>query len=420
MNILKKIACVMISVLTLCSCSAKKDISSENLKTNTSDAPFNSDIIKSFSNELFKNCFADPNAENPNTLVSPISVYTAIAMVNNGADGQTRNEINTLLTGNENTSIESLNNYLSDYMSKSNSGDIINIANSMFIIDRKDITINQAFNDVLKNSYYAELFHGDTSIKTVEKINSWVNKKTNEMIPAILPPQELNPNTISIILNAVAFDGKWLSPYDPETDVFKKDFNNYDGSVIETDFMNSTENNYIQTKNAVGFVKYYEPDSNDNYYCFVGILPNENIDINKYVESLSANDISDMVSSCEHCDVNVNLPKFTFDVSYKLPKTLSDMGMPTAFTPSADFSGMAESSSGNGISIGDVIHKTHIEVDEKGTKAAAVTGIIMQDNAIAVAEEPKIVTLDRPFVFAIYDKENDIPLFIGSVKILEN
>ena len=115
------------------------------------------------------------------------------------------------------------------------------------------------------------------------------------------------------------------------------------------------------------------------------------------------------------------MPKFKFDYDLTMKEILSDLGIPTAFDPAgADFSGIGTSKAGN-IFIGDVIHKTHIDVDENGTKAAAVTAVIVKDAAAALDEEkPKYVKLDRPFVFMILDNENQLPIFIGAVTDLSD
>ena len=114
------------------------------------------------------------------------------------------------------------------------------------------------------------------------------------------------------------------------------------------------------------------------------------------------------------------IPKFTYDYEIKLNQTLMDMGISSAFDPkTADFSGMYEENDYvNDVHISDVIHKTHIEMGEKGTKAAAVTAVIMKNGATAAPEEPKEVICDRPFVYAIVDGSTMLPVFIGSISTI--
>lgn len=370
--------------------------------------------ISSFTNELFKQCRKSDKGNN--TLVSPLSVYMAFGMLNNGAVGATQTEITAALSGAGNSPLatEEINAAMKDYMVSSNDGGILDIANALFIMEKDNITINDAFKTTVSNDYFAEIFYEKYSSQTVNKINGWVSDKTHEMIPSILAPNAVNQDTVSVLVNAAAFEGKWLSPYDPEYDVEELDFTNYSGSTVKADFMISEENAYLTDENAVGFMKYYEPTKGSDNFCFIGILPNEGVDIDEYVASMTDSTISDMVENSVDEYLVVRLPKFSFSNKYSLPSALGAMGIQTAFEPgSADFTGICNS---NSVCVGDVIHDTFIEVDESGTRAAAATAITMEDNAIAeIPMEPITITLDRPFVFAIYDLTDNIPVFIGTV-----
>lgn len=401
--------------LPLAGCgTAEVPSSSAPVKTiETADAPVSSDDFKgniaSFSTELFKRIYAEKPGEN--TLLSPLSVYTALGMVTNGADGNTYSELCGVLGG----SAESTSSALGGYMKNTNSGGVLQIANSMFVMERSDITMDKNFIKTVKKSYFAEIFTEPYSDDTVEHINSWVSDKTKDMIPKMLMPDDITPNTVSVLLNAIAFDGKWAKAYDPETDVREGEFENYDGTASKAQYMYSCEGSYFKTKGAEGFTKQYEPDKNGSVCCFAAFLPNEGVSVDEFVSELTPETIGECINNAGG-EVLTYTPKFSFDESYSLPKELTDMGINDAFDPnSADFTRLAVSQSGNCVFIGNIIHKTHIEVDEKGTKAAAATAIIMQDNAVAVEEEPKIVELNRPFVFAIYDMTNDLPVFIGTV-----
>lgn len=148
-------------------------------------------------------------------------------------------------------------------------------------------------------------------------------------------------------------------------------------------------------------------------YAFVAILPNEDISIDEYVNNMTSDTIQDLVKNCTSNPVDVLLPKFSFECSYLMNEPLMNMGMPSAFSSGeADFSELTE---GGGIHVSKVLHKTFINLTEGGTEAAAVTAIIEEKNSPADFELHKKVYLNRPFVFSIYDLNNDIPLFIGVV-----
>lgn len=390
------------------------------------DKSANIEKLNYFTSELFKSITDKSKGEN--TLVSPLSVYMAFAMLNNGAAGSTQAEINDVLSGyiqrsdaevdyasHNPLTADQLNAFMSGYLAEINGDDTIKIANSIFLMDRSDLTFNEGFQTTINSLYSADIFHGKADGDTVNRVNSWVDEKTNGMIPSII--SEIKPDTVSILLNAIAFEGSWSEPYDPETDVYEDNFTCADGSVKSLSFMKSTESGYLSDDSAEGFMKMYSYDfeaDNPMRFCFIGLLPNEGISVDEYIKTMTSDTIRNTFNNRNRENVIVNLPKFTFGKEYHLPKILYDMGMQSAFSANADFSQLAVSDNG-GVYIGDVIHDTHIELNEKGTRAAAVTGITMFDNAVAVEEEPRVLTFDRPFVFAIYDMNNDVPIFIGTV-----
>lgn len=371
--------------------------------------------LSRFTTQLFKKCFKGDE----NTLLSPFSVYAALSMTANGAKGQTLDEMLSTLGA---PSTDALNSFIAEKMSSAEQTGVLDIANSMFIIDRPDITMNETTVGRIEDIYKAEIFHEASAPSTENKINAWANEKTHEMIPVVLTPGTLNDSTVSVILNAIAFENKWLDQFDPEYDIVKYDFHNFDGTVSNIYFLTGTVSGYMKNDRAQAFLKYYEPAKNGKQYAFVAILPNEDISIDEYVNTMSDSEIPDLLDGKTHDKVVIKLPKFSYDTEYKMKTTLAEMGMPTAFDGSAaDFTDLATSDIGNNISIGEVIHKAHIELDENGTKAAAVTAVIMTDNAVAYdPEPPKEITLDRPFVYAICDMDENMPIFIGSVAAPDN
>ena len=158
--------------------------------------------------------------------------------------------------------------------------------------------------------------------------------------------------------------------------------------------MHSEEYYYIETENAKGFMKHYK----DKKYSFVALLPNEN-DIYGYIDSLTPEYIEAALNNVQNKGGYAVMPKFSYEYELSMNGVLKSLGMPTAFDSSkADFTDMATSSRGN-IFIGDVLHKTFIQVDELGTKAGAVTKVEMNDECAPAYEWE--ITLDRPFVYMI-------------------
>ena len=385
------------------------------VQSSNPDAPYTvNDGVNDFSAEIFKRCYGEGGE---NTLVSPLSVYTALAMLTNGARGQTQSELLDMLGGGTNTTAD-INSYLNGYISNINNGNILRTANSLFVMKRDDIEMDQGFIDEIQKDYFAEIFHEPANDETVDKINSWVDENTQGMIKELASKGSLTPDLVSIILNAVSFKAKWSEQYD-EWDIRKGTFHNYNGTSIETDFLHGTESYYISDGKATGFIKPYRGDTwlpeerrYKESYGFVAILPNEGITIDEYIAQMNDATIKELVNTRTFTQTITVMPKFKFECTYGMNEMLKDMGMISAFGD-ADLSGLARSKVGNNIFVSSVIHKTYISLDESGTDAAAVTSISEVDSAMP--EPEKKIVLDRPYIFVIYDMNNNMPVFIGTV-----
>lgn len=356
-----------------------------------------------FYTKLFKACVKE--RKNESVFISPLSVQLALAMTGNGASGETKTQIEKLLGGA--IPLDELNEYLYSYVNSLGSADEykVKIANSLWL--RDDENRLQAENDFLQKCcdyYSAEVFKAPFDSQTVKDMNSWVSDKTDGMIKEII--DKISSEDIMFLLNGVMFDAVWDEPY-MDGVVSSGTFTSVSGEQRIVNMMPSGENIYLEDDNATGFIKDYK----DGKYAFAALLPNENININDYVESLTGEKISAILGNVQNERVSVKIPKFTCEFNMGLKDVLSDMGIELAFDEGkADFSKMAKSSMGN-IFIGDVFHKTFITVDECGTKAGAVTKVEVKDTAALT--QVKEVFLDRPFVYMIIDKSNNLPIFMG-------
>lgn len=348
----------------------------------------------SFAAELFK----DNYSKGKTTLVSPLSVLTALALVQNGAQGNTLAQFEQALGGLDR---DTLNAYMRAYCDFLTESDELKIANSVWTDSSAEA--KRAFLQKAVDSYSAQLFSAPLSDpKTVESINSWVKKNTDGMIPKII--EKANRYAVMMLVNAIAFDAKWETPY-KRSDIEKLEFTSYSGSKKKTDFMCSTENVYLKDGGTVGFMKPYK----NGRFAFAALLPDENTGIDDYVASLSGDKLMKIFSSAKRGnEVNVKMPKFRAEYSAQLIDTLKKMGVKDAFdSKTADFSSLIENRDAY---IATVVHKTFIEVDENGTRAAAST-LVGADTMSLM--EPYSVFLNRPFVYMIVDTETNLPLFIG-------
>ena len=360
-----------------------------------------------FGVELFKESTLESKESKKNILISPLSVMLALAMTANGADGKTLREMENVLGGELN--IDELNEYLHSYIEAlpSTDGSKFSIADSIWFRDEEDrISVNKSFLQTNANYYDAQAYKLPFDDAALEKINSWVNEHTDGMIKKII--ERIDGSTVMYLINALAFDAEWQRIYTTDN-IRKSEFTNIDGEKQDAELMYSEESVYLNDGNAQGFMRPYK----DNHYSFAALLPNEGVDLYDYIASLTGEGLQNTLKTAKPEQVQAAIPKFTYDYSIFMNSALSKLGINEAFNENAaDFSKLGKSENGN-IYISDVIHKTFIAVDEKGTKAGAVTAVIVKDNAIAIIDH--MIYLNRPFVYMIIDNETKLPAFIGAV-----
>lgn len=349
--------------------------------------------------------------EDENSLISPLSVMLALAMTANGADNMTKAQMEALLGGD--IKLEELNEYLYSYVSglPSEERAKLGIANSIwFRNDENRLNVKKDFLQKNADYYGASAYSSPFDAQTLKDINSWVKKKTDGMIDSIL--DEISQDAVMYLINAVVFDAKWQNAYE-KSNIYDGVFTSVKGEKQNAEFMSSVEYKYISDKNAAGFIKDYSGSS----YSFAALLPNEGVDINDYVGSLTGEGLMNTIKSAQSVSVTAHIPKFTYEYKIKMNEALADLGMSDAFdSQKADFSKLGSSSIGN-IYIGEVLHKTFISVDELGTKAGAVTKVEMKDESADYGEYT--VKLDRPFVYAIIDNASGLPVFLGTVMSID-
>ena len=361
--------------------------------------------------------FRQSVSQGENTLVSPLSVLLALSMTANGARGNTLSQMEQVLAGG--IPINRLNQYLHALAGSlpSFSGSQLHIANSIWF-DNGRINVLDEFLRTNGRYYGASAYQLPFNMQAVGLINQWVESNTHGMIDEII--DEIDESVVMYLINAIAFDASWARPFfshNTRTHTFHAlggQRRNVDMMFRELLHIGGSDENllprFIEDDQATGFIKPYYGGN----YSFAAILPNENVDIHDYIQSLSGERFMNLMNNRQLVTMEFGLPKFSFEYDLEMSQVLSNLGMTNAFTDThADFNGIGTSPLGN-IYINRVLHKTFIEVDEEGTRAAAVTAVEMA--AQSVPPPPgQTVILDRPFVFAIIDNTTNLPIFIGSV-----
>lgn len=351
--------------------------------------------------------------DDENFLLSPISLSFALAMLQNGAEGET---LEGILTAMHESSDEELNQRYNGLLSGlSKAGDkndelalTVMLGNSFWLRDA--LTPKQAFVDDLAKFYDAEVYTADFSDpKTVDQINRWVEDKTNGLLKDTL--KEISADTIAYLMNTVYFKGAWLRPYTAEA-TFDDSFYPLSGESVVVPMMHQTtsfdyfENDEVQ----IAAFPYH------GGMTMKVVLPKA--DIATLIERTPYEALWSWLSATgdNNVKLNVSMPKFEYDVKNSLSGPLKEAGMSAAFDPGrADLSSMIEISGVN-VFVSDIFQNCKIINDEKGTEAAAVTVVEIQVTSAPIFEEEPIpFNCNKPFMYLIEDDATGAVLFMGIV-----
>lgn len=388
-----------------------KDIAPGKAEEKTADNAF----VQSMAN-FAVGLFQKTANRQENTLLSPLSVMMALAMTANGADTQTLAEMEQVLGGG--MPIEELNKYLYAYGKglPSEKGARLQLANSIWFREQEELLqVEKEFLQTNADYYQAAAYRSPFDAGTVRDINNWVKKSTDGLIEEIL--QEIDEDVIMYLVNALAFEAEWQTNYE-KNQIFEGNFTAANGEKRAADLMRSKEARYIDDGRATGFIKDYK----GGHYSFAALLPNEEVPIEEYIASLSGEGLLAVIKNAEAEGVEAILPKFSYAYTVEMNDALRELGMPTAFDRMwADFSRLGHASDDNtesggadhNLSIGQVLHKTFITVDERGTKAGAATKVEIVSEGVEMLAHT--VKLDRPFVYMILENGTGLPIFIGAV-----
>ncbi|MCR5202162.1 MAG: Ig-like domain-containing protein [Lachnospiraceae bacterium] len=359
-----------------------------------------------FSINLFKNVFGGEKDELKNVMVSPISVSNAMGMVMNGAAGTTQDEIIASLASG--VAVSAYNDRVKEFNERitSSKNTTINVANSVWLRNEAGLEVNATFADLVKEKYGAEVNKRDFNDETVKEVNDWVKKNTNDMIDKII--NKFGKSDYMHLINATCFEGNWADKFNVNNTKSDYTFTKKDGTKENVSMMFGGANAYIEGDGFMGVKKYYAGSESS----FVALLPDESTDIDTFINGLTGTKFRRAMNSFKtDASVSIGLPKFKNEYEIELNDALKADGINTAFTEAADFSKLVNKP----FMIDGVNHKTFIEVDENGTKAAAVTDVVMKAGSL-LREKHVSVVLDRPFVYAIVDESTGLPLFIGVMK----
>lgn len=331
-----------------------------------------------------------------NFVLSGASLEAVLLMLQEGAGGNTQQELSLALCGSAQP--------CQKVISKQKNYDV---ANAIWI--QEGLTIKPDYLSTIKNRYQGEILSADfqkNPSRAAGQVNQWADKNTHGMIKDIIQPNEIDKSTAMILANALYFQGFWPVEFDASK-TENLEFATLDNKKVSVPTMTKKDDYYVANQNGIQFIGLPYRDSQLE---MVLMMPVENKSYSEFVNALSAEKIQALVSAQKKTELTLFMPKFSITSSYTdLKSTLQSLGLRTIFTVRADLTKINDQVP---LSLDKVLQKAVIIVDEKGTKAAAVTAGIVVMKAVLM---PRIIRVDRPFVFAIVDRNSRDILFMGQV-----
>lgn len=334
-------------------------------------------------------------------VVGPSSLHTVLAMIRAGARGETATEMDTVLHADD-LDLHVAGNALDRALQDRNQADGVDLATANRLWVQQGLDLTDEYVATIVGNYGAGLAASDFTADPQAAraaVNQWVADMTRDKVTELFPPGTIDATTRLVLANAVHLDAAWKFPFDPaRTD--EQPFTLADGTRVEVPTMHYDQ--HLPTATGPDWAAVELPYDGEQLSMTV-IVPQ---DLADFEQRLDAELLIGILGQITDGGVHLSLPRFTARTHLGLDDTLADMGMPTAFGPEADFSGMTNR---RGLFLQAVEHEAVVEVDEEGTEAAATSG-----GAIAGSHGPT-VTVDRPFLFLIRDEPTGALLFLGRV-----
>lgn len=416
-NRVKNTAIIGITALAITSCVSSCKAQKDNAIVNTNNIERTEDMDNNYlilsdaqlsavskSNSFAFNLFRT-QAGMDSKVVSPLSVAYLMGMLANGSEGNTQAEIMNAL-GMSNVSLQTLNEAYKAIINTASNLDkqtTVNIANCIAV--NQQISLKEEYKKAMSQTYNAQVVSMNFAGDALKRINSWCDKQTNGMIPSII--NQLNPNALTVIMNAIYFNGTWDKKFDKK-DTKKEPFKGYTRDIKRVDMMQQKAKFDFIEQNDFSAINL--PYGNGTYEMTI-ILPHDGKSTTEIMEKLDAEKLSELNNNMEKCIVDLKLPRFSTSTETQLNKPISNLGAPSMFIAGkADFNKISDTP----MFISSMLQNAKIEVSEEGTKAAAVTAGVMMMSALP-SSQPRLVEFhaDHPFVYIITERHTGAIFFIG-------
>jgi len=363
-----------------------------------------------FAIDLYQQISKQPEQAENNVFFSPYSLSTAMAMLYAAAEGETKQQIQKTFHYPMPAILNPNSAALYNQFNKPNPNYDLSTVNDLWM--RQGLSPNQAYLDTVQRYYGGQVTNLDFASRpepSRQAINKTISNHTKQMIPELLPEGSIKSSTAAVLTNAVYFKSEWAKPFGLQGGT--RPFHNLDGTTSSKEMMYKTAYfDYMENEH----VQVVELPYKSNDLSMLIILPKskEAAAMQKLVADLSSNQVSQWTEQLENQEIFLVMPKFKLEESYSMKPILANMGMPIAFGSRANYSLFNDKLP---LKVDSVVHKAVVEVDEKGTVAAAATGIGVQ---LVMATHKAEITADHPFMFMIKDNKTDAILFLGQVNKL--
>ncbi|NQT73880.1 MAG: serpin family protein, partial [Chloroflexi bacterium] len=373
--------------------------------------------LVSGNNAFAFDLYSEMQSEDGNLFFSPFSISTALAMTYAGAQGETEKQMSdvlhfTLPQQDLHPTLNALDILLTakDDQQPIEGKFVLNIANSLW--GQKDYPFVPEFLQIILTNYSAGIEFVDyrNDFETARSaINDWVSEQTEEKIKDLIPEGGIDELTRLVLANAIYFYSDWLYPFEASR-THDRPFNLLSGDQVDVPMMNQ--------------LAPFRHSSGEGYQAvelrYVGdtaamtIIVPDSGNFTSFESGLSIDVLQEILANLQQKDVALTMPKFSYDYSLNLAQTLAEMGMPRAFDKGkAEFFGIAKETPEGPLCISGVFHKAFVDVDEKGTEAAAATAVGVSTTFLPHVDVQ--LTIDRPFIYLIRDVNTGSILFMGRV-----
>lgn len=362
--------------------------------------------VNEFAVDLYRNLAADEG----NLFFSPASISTALAMTWVGAGGETAEETRKVLhLGPDRKQVLANFSQLLNGLAGSDSTFTLNVANRLW--GQQDFSFKSDYKSHIKTYFGGGFETVDFRSRPDEQrltINQWVARQTENQIQDLLPAGSITNDTRLVLTNAVYFLGDWVFPF-PEKRTRDENFHAPDGSIVQAPTMKLEKSLSYYSDDTLAMLAL--PYQGDNLE-FLVVLPHDRQGLSNIEKTLSQVSLEQNIQAMRPQIMEVWLPRLDLSQQFNLNNVLQQLGMKQAFSlQQADFSGMSDQS---GLSISSVVHKSFLKVDEKGTEAAAATGVSIAVTGMPMPSDPPTKFIaDHPFLFLIRQTDTGAILFMG-------